>query len=174
MNGLLSVYPASSVADPSHLTAFWPEEGKVRVEGWAYANPALICNGGWGQTCRFNPSGPAQPSGRPGPNGIGDFWFPAWSPEFDTAWLYNKGMPIAFADGSVKHLLFNPSGKVHQPGEMERNYRDPAMTYETGGRQASGHRCQSAEANVRYLSFFRPDSTFAYDFGSSPQTRCNR
>jgi len=167
MNGLLNVYPVSAVANPSQLTLFWPEEGKVQVEGIAYSNPTLRCAGTAGTTCRFSPASVSMTGGSTGAGGRGDLWFASWSPTFDTAWHYGKGFSIAFSDTSTKYFTFNPSGKVHTGAEMERNYKDPAATYGANGFMATGHRCaQGATTTVTYLSFFRPDSEFRYDFGT--------
>lgn len=174
MNGLLHNYPTTAVANPSQLTLFWPEEGKVQVEGFAYSNPALRCNGPVGQSCRFNPSGPPMSGTVLGSGSRADSWFGAWETSFDTAWLYGRGMSMTFCDTSTKYFTFNAGNKIHTGAEIERNYRDPAMTYGANGYQASGHRCAMTGATVTYLSFFRPDSEFRYQFGTGLTTSCNQ
>lgn len=56
MNGLLSSYTQSAVADPTGTAIWWPGFGQVARIGDTYAVPFLICPDP-NQPCTFNPNG---------------------------------------------------------------------------------------------------------------------
>lgn len=58
MNGLLSSYSATGVANPASVMLWWHGFGSQNYEGFTYTNPFLICPYG-NRPCRFDPSGPS-------------------------------------------------------------------------------------------------------------------
>lgn len=168
MNGLLHSWNASAIAIPSKLTMLWQGAYKAAVEGYAYSSPVLACNAMTLAPCRFNPRGFPQ-TGASNPSFRGDQLYRPFGQ--DTAWIYGRGMIYVAADTSARWVPQNPSG---QTTDMVRRYDDPAGLYMPKGQQWAFHRCVMGEGTqVRYTSFFRPDSEFDYEFGSTLQTRCD-
>jgi prepilin-type N-terminal cleavage/methylation domain-containing protein len=56
MNGLLSSYSQTAVADPTGTPTWWPAFGQLARIGDTYAEPFLICPDGT-SACTFNPGG---------------------------------------------------------------------------------------------------------------------
>jgi type II secretory pathway pseudopilin PulG len=168
MNGLLHAWTSTAIADPSRLSLLWQGAYRATVEGYAYSNPVLACNANTLAPCRFNPAGYPQ-AGASNPGLRGDAVYLPFGP--DTAWIYGRGMIFVASDGSARWRPQNPNG---QTTHMERSYDDPAGLYGPNGRQLSFHRCLMGEGTqVRYTSFFRPDSDFRYEFGATLATRCD-
>lgn len=168
MNGLLHSWSATAIAYPSKLTLLWQGAYKASVEGYAYSNPVLNCNANTLAPCRFNPRGYPQ-VGAANEHLRGDAVYLPFGD--DTAWIYGRGMIYVSADTSARWLPQNPSG---QTTDTVRSYEDPAGLYGPNGKHRAFHRCvMGAGTQVRYTSFFRPDSEFNYEFGSTMLTRCD-
>lgn len=171
MNGLLSIYPLASVAEPSRLALVWQGEGNAAGEGYANASPMLRCEAADLRPCRFNPNGSPQ-EGTTISGGIADFWWtgPDADPGVSFA-TYGPGMTYVGTDGSAKYRP-NGSAKV-STGNFPRivDYGDPFSAYDSEGRPAGMWSCSSDGGLTFYRSFFRPDTTFQYDFSS--MANCN-
>lgn len=187
-NGLLHTYPVSAVARPSQLTLVWWGNMREELPGHSFTNPTMTCAGNFATgglpfaDCRFNPRG--RPSanmtmtgGGTGFGGQNDVSWYTLDSNKDTAWVQGTGMTYTYVDGSARWVSHNPSGRATPAGAMERNYRDPTRTYGATRRgfMQTFHRCSTTGVgtNGYYLSFFRPDSEFNYDFGNATTTRCN-
>lgn len=178
MNGLLHAYSASAVTQPSKLTLVWWGNMREDLPGFAYTNPNLGCGSQQAAghyylmpDCRFNPGG------RPSTNATGqnDYSLPPYDGAKDSAWVQGRGMCYVSCDGSAKWRGQNQNGQPTPTGRMYTSYEDPTMTYNTKGQQFRYHRCQIAgTSNALYLSFFRPDSEFNYQFGNTSSTRCTQ
>jgi prepilin-type N-terminal cleavage/methylation domain-containing protein len=169
-NGLLANYPISSVAEPSKLTLFWPGNMKEEVRGAAFTNPTIICTINANTVpCNFNS---ALQQGYQTTSYYTYNWL-AGSGVAETSWVVGGGMPFAATDGSVRFVKLNPSGRATPGTAVERDYRHPTRTFggpgsgvarEKPGMMKTFHTCTSGQG-VAMLSFFRPDTTFSYDFG---------
>ncbi|MBS1708672.1 MAG: prepilin-type N-terminal cleavage/methylation domain-containing protein [Armatimonadetes bacterium] len=160
MNGLLSIYNAGAVAQPSRNVLLWYGFGKENDLGAVNMNPALICDATGPEVCRFNPSGMPQGS-QSGTRGD-----VMWSPVNDgndSVWHFGHGMNMARSDSSAKYYQLGGVG-------TKSSYDDPFGSY---GRQGeywlTTQRCFAGSSTVRYSSFFRPDTEFNYTFGSQGQ-----
>lgn len=165
MNGLLDGYSATGIAEPARLVVLWYGFGKENLTGSANMNPALNC--GAVKNCRFNPGGLPATTPFSGTE-IGDIMWVAFTDAHDSVWLYSRGQNMARADSSAK--FYRLGGTPNQPVS---SYGDPFRTY---GRQGeywlTTNRCTSG-GGVRYMSFFRPDTTHNYQFGNTAATQCN-
>jgi prepilin-type N-terminal cleavage/methylation domain-containing protein/prepilin-type processing-associated H-X9-DG protein len=168
-NGLLSTMSGTSVAQPAKLTLAWFGNMKEEIKGYNFTNPGLYCNGVG--PCRFNPDALPQP-GSSGNGGAGDVAWYTYSAANDTSWVYGKSMPFVFVDGHVKAYQMQGSDQPTPAGQMVTNYNDPAMRYGARGQHLSYHRCSNNGTGTRYLSFFRPDSEFNYQFGNTAGVLC--
>jgi prepilin-type N-terminal cleavage/methylation domain-containing protein len=171
MNGLLSSFPATGVAEPSRLTLIWQGEGNVAGEGYANANPMLRCDSIEDEPCRFNPSGPPQRGGSEGMFGYADYWWtgPQADPGITFA-TYGHGMIYVATDTSAR---FRKNGSnTASTGRRVRvmSHDDPFAAYDSAGRPRGMWSCSSDGGRTFYRAFFRPDSTFAYQFG--PMADC--
>lgn len=188
-NGLLHAYPVSNVARPSQLTLVWWGNMREELPGHSFTNPTLTCAGDFANgglpfpDCRFNPTGrPSQfmtmSGGGTGFSGQNDVSWYTLDAAKDTGWVQGRGMTYMFVDGSAKWLPHNQNGTATPAGQMVRSYTDPTMSYGATrpGFMQRFHRCSTTAAGTGagfYLSFFRPDSEFNYDFGNTMATRCN-
>lgn len=179
-NGLLSTLSESQVAMPSKLTLVWWGNMQEEIEGYSFTNPVLYCyprNGTAAnpiRTCRFNPGGPPQIGGVLN-GGAGDISYAPYDPNNDSAWVHGKGMTFVSCDSSAKWRPMNPGGQATATGAMYRSYGDPTMTYGVKpGQQLRYHRCVSGTGTPQYLSFFRPDSEFDYQFGQGANVQCKQ
>lgn len=173
-NGLLHSYPIGNVAAPSKLPLIWWGNMRETLNGGAFVTPTLECTTdpvtrALRPNCRFNPRlGPeGQTSGQ-----VDYAWFP-WQAAADSGWVQGKGMTFVSTDTSARWVAINPNDTPTPPGQVERDYKSPAAIYmnRSQGRPPAHmsrfHRCASIPGAVSYLSFFRPDSTFEYQFGLS-------
>jgi prepilin-type N-terminal cleavage/methylation domain-containing protein len=166
MNGLLNAWSATSIAEPSRLVVLWYGFGKENLVGGANMNPSLNC--GAVKDCRFNSGGLPASATYTGNTAIGDIMWVAYTDANDSVWFYSRGQNMARADSSAK--FYRVGGT---PNTSITSYGDPFASY---GRQGdywlTTHRC-TAGGGVRYMSFFRPDTTYNYQFGNSSTTLCN-
>jgi prepilin-type N-terminal cleavage/methylation domain-containing protein len=177
-NGLLNGFNLSGVAAPSKLTLVWPGNMKEEIYGGNFTNPMLLCRAGTGTTalrddCRFNPTGgPDGTQTTAGPGTQVDISWYTYSSANDTAWVVSRGMVFVATDTSARWRPLNLSGTVTSGSDMVRDYNDPTMRYAANARMSAFHRCQTTPTSPLYLSFFRPDSEFNYQFGNTAGTRC--
>lgn len=159
LNGVLASYPATGVASPSKLTLVWFGNMKEEIRGYVYTNPLLICSR---MPCTFK-----------GANTFGDRsdytygYLRGDMPQNETGWIVGRGMPFVACDGHVKFVPLNPGGAETKPGETVRSYDHPAMAFGKDGMLKSFHTCKDTPTSHAYLSFFRPDSEFDYNFGQN-------
>jgi prepilin-type N-terminal cleavage/methylation domain-containing protein len=164
MNGLLTSWSTTAVADPSRLPLVWQGEFKMNVEGYGDVNPAMRCNSPTAQPCLFNPNGPPQPGATLPSNGRADAVWGAYTASADTVWVYGKGLNFVATDSSARFRTLNPNGS---PGPHQ-TYNDYAQDYVPGtGLSTTIHRCRSNSTSPYYTSFFRPDTTYTYPFGTA-------
>lgn len=159
-NGLLTNYSQSSVANPSKLTLFWPGNMKEEIVGGGFPNPVIACTASANTIpCNFE-SALA--------NNYDDISWYTYVAANDTSWVVGQGMPFATVDGSVRFVSFATKGRATPAGQIEREYRHPARTFgsQRPGYMSSFQRCTSGRGRPM-LSFFRPDSTFSYEFGTT-------
>jgi len=169
-NGLLSTYPSASIAEPSRLTLVWQGEGQAVGEGYANVAPILRCESEEAVPCRFNPSGPPQ-AGERMPYGFADYWWTGPQADPGVSFrVYGTGMLYASADTSAK---WRPNGSAKDStGDRPRvrSYDDPFSAYDGDGRPRGMWSC-STNKKVYYRAFFRPDTTFEYEFTSDADCR---
>jgi prepilin-type N-terminal cleavage/methylation domain-containing protein len=158
MNGLLNTYPTTSVAQVSKNPLLWGGHYKQNLLGLNLTNPAMQCPAGPGAVpaCVFNPSGPPQ-TGVAGPSGDG--WFPVPFNAVPAA-AYQGGQIYVATDTSAKFR------RIGNPGQASNSYDDPFAQFNADGTPAAMHRCFASGSTFRYLSFFRPDSEYRYQFGN--------
>ena len=178
-NGLLSTLSASAVAMPAKLTMVWWGNMQEEIVGYSFTNPVLYCYPRSGtvanpiRTCQFNPAGPPQIGGTLN-GGAGDISYAPYAAANDSAWVHGKGMNFVSADSSARFRNMNPSGAATPAGGMYRSYDDPTLQYGVKpGQQLRYHRCVAATGAPQYISFFRPDSEFNYQFGAGAAILCN-
>lgn len=162
-NGLLQYLSATAVAQPSRLTMFSQVNGRENLLNVASQTPTLNCMYGT-QICKFNPDAYPQADGTDN-TGAADILFKAFTAANDTTWMYGQGMNFVACDTSAKFRTIGAKG-INVP---VNNHGDPGRLYGAAG-QADGYmaavqRCQTSPTAPAYSSFFRPDSTFNYDYG---------
>jgi prepilin-type N-terminal cleavage/methylation domain-containing protein len=168
MNGLLHSWSMTAIAEVSRLPLVWQGEFKMNVEGYGDVNPAMRCNAPTAQSCLFNPSGTPQ-AGATMSSGRSDAVWGAYLDSADTVWVYGKGLTFVRADSSAKFVTLNPGGSAGP----HSTYSDYARTYVAGtGTSVTIHRCRSTPTAPYYTSFFRPDTTYSYAFGTNVEG-CN-
>jgi len=175
-NGLLNSYPMGNVASPSQLCMLWWGNGKEQYRGYGYTSPYLRCRGSG--PCVFNPSGLPQTTGNSQAlTGRQDTYEFTFVPQNDTTWVLGEGFSYVAVDSSAKY--------VRQPGRGRNNgsYSQPGYeyldTFQRNGQTISGvpgnidfpARCVASTGGPHYLSWFRPDSTFEYEFGTTGDNR---
>jgi prepilin-type N-terminal cleavage/methylation domain-containing protein len=165
-NGLLNIWNATAVAEVSKCPLLWHGNMKEELQGYGFTNPLLYCDLNPSVTpCRFNPGGAPQV----GPVPQGDWAYAPYVAAQDSAWILARGMSFVATDTSARWLPMNPGGQVTA---TYASYKDPTLSYGPNGRQNSYHRCVSSAGGTRYLSWFRPDSTYNYQFGNTSSTLC--
>ena len=159
LNGDLASWPTTAVASPSKLTLVWFGNMKEEIRGYMYTNPLLICSR---MPCTFK-----------GANTFGDRsdytygYLRGDMPQNETGWVVGRGMPFVATDTHVKFVPLNPGGNETKSGEIVRSYDHPVMAYGKNGMLKSFHTCRDSAGSHSYLSFFRPDSEFDYNFGQN-------
>ena len=132
---------------------------KEEIKGYTYTNPLLICSQ---LPCTFK-----------GPNTTGDRsdytygYLRGDMPQNETGWVVSKGMPFVYCDTHVKFIPLNPGGAVTPNGQIARSYDHPTSAFGPNGMLKFFHTCRDTAGEPTYLSFFRPDSTFDYNFGQN-------
>jgi len=161
MNGLLSIYSATAVNNPSDVPMLWPGQGKQNFRGGIFPSPSMYCTNTVAPAppCRFNAGGPPQPGG-PGAGQSAD-GLAAFTAGFH---LYSQGMVATMSDTSAKftRIANGPS------------YNHPFRSINTAGQVVSTVRCQSNTSSPFYLAYFRPDRDKSYPLGgaTSANTLC--
>lgn len=173
-NGLLNNWSATAVNSPSKLPLAMWTNGKEQYRGYGYTPIYMRCSG-TGQ-CRFNPSGNAQAGNGVGAGSRQDTYEFTFDPKNDTTWVIGEGLHYVATDSSARFV------KTPKEGYNRGNYSQAGFIYSTtaqgvsipGGNLDTPLRCVSSSAGYAYMSFFRPDSSFAYGFGAtSDQQPCN-
>lgn len=187
-NGLLHAYSATSVERVSQVPLAWWGNMREELSGYGFTTPSLGCQvnpatGITHESCRFNASGPPDSlGGYPYASGEYDIAWWTWQPAADSAFVNGKGMSFVATDSSAKWYPMNGGRDAATPaGQMLSSYKDPAAQYSSSatapgypnGRMLRLHRCRSTAGGASYLSFFRPDSTYNYQFGYGAATLCN-
>jgi prepilin-type N-terminal cleavage/methylation domain-containing protein len=155
MNGLLTEYSATAVANPSKNPLIWPGSYKYNWRGALAipANPSLFCGapGAGGATCKFSAASPPSSFGWNAANNGDQFW--RFTNLNSTLWMYGKGFNYAATDSSAKFVVQGNGG----------SHNGPALTLNSAGVLASVLRCTTTgAANGYYVSWFRPDSQYNY------------
>lgn len=169
MNGLLHLYPKSSIANPGLVPVVWAGMGSHAVKGRAAANPVLYCV--FREPCMFQPKAPESP----GPTGMGTkamMLGPASTYFNGTVWSHqigenSGGGTIATVDGAARFMQW---GTMQDPQHTSSAANDmfAAVYRDTDGQQGffywatSGPDCTDlSDAAVAgdhtYPCFFRPD-----------------
>jgi prepilin-type N-terminal cleavage/methylation domain-containing protein len=148
MNGHLSLWSGTAVAQVSRTPMVWEGHYKQNLYGLSLTNPALICAIG-SPNCRFNPSG--MPSGQAaGPRGDG--WFPSvWN--VVPVQTYTGGTVYVYTDTSAKFKRI-PNGT----GMLSHDHM--FNTIASNGVASAANRCQSSSTAPGYVTLFRPDNEF--------------
>jgi len=172
-NGLLNSWPATAINSPSKLPLLMWTNGKEQYKGYGYTPIYMRCSGTG--PCRFNPNGNPQ-AGGPGAGSRQDTYEFTFGEANDTTWVIGQGLHMVAADSSARWL------KQPKEGINSGSYTQPGREYSTeaqgvtipGGNLAVPLRCRSSAAGYAYMSFFRPDSSFTYEFGSNADAvSCN-
>ncbi len=176
-NGLLHLWNAGAIATPSKLPMMWFGNGKEAYRGYGYTSPYLRCTFVGTATnqappCRFNPSGAVQ-AGLTARSREDTYEF-TFVPANDTVRSFQNGNIYVSADSSARFKRMG-SDTSTPAGSNVTALDEPGYTY--GGPPAepgypAGHvispmRCVSAPGSPHYMSMFRPDSTFAYQYGTT-------
>lgn len=171
MNGLLHMYSASSVNNPSLVPLVWSGTGNVALTGRSVANPSLNCRGAGVADCRFNPNGPAQADNGIGPGGNQSEFYGYASPNASgyKVWTHGNnaggGVVIVRTDTSAK---FTRAGTAVSPQLHTTAATDMYATVGTGngyslGSAFSYYPSDNADCTnmtftgYRYVCYFRPD-----------------
>ncbi len=170
-NGLLNAFNMTGVAAPSQCPLIYWGNGKEAYRGYGYTTPYMRCNvvgtaAAPAPVCRFNPAG--HPQGGAAASRYDTYEF-TFTPANDTTWVMGDGMHYAAVDTSAKF--------VKQPAQGTNNgsYSQPGFIYSRtaqgaaieGGNLDTPARCVASAGGAPYLSWFRPDSTYNYRFGST-------
>jgi prepilin-type N-terminal cleavage/methylation domain-containing protein len=181
MNGLLNGYSGTAVAAPSSVPLLAFGNGKESYNGRMFTNPYMRCNivgtaSNPAPPCRFNPGGVPQAGLTYSINTRADTYEFSYEESNDTTWTHGEGTIFAMTDSSAKFVKtpqkgFNRGSRAH-PGY---EYRDVVDTTKIpGGYVYDPARCVAGSSGQPYLSFYRPDSTGAYDLGNtSMRAQCN-
>ncbi len=165
-NGLLNIWNATAVNQVSKVPLLWHGNMKEELKGYGFTNPLLYCDLYANNTpCRFNAGGPPQQD----PAAQGDWAYGPYDSNKDSAWILARGMSFVATDSSARWLPMNPGGQVTS---SYGSYNDPTLEYRAKGQQWRYHRCAATSGGTRYLSWFRPDSDYRYQFGNSSTTLC--
>ncbi len=168
-NGLLNAWSATAVNSPSKLPLLMWTNGKEQYKGYGYTPIYMRCrNTG---PCKFNPGGNPQDGG-PGSASRQDTYEFTFSPTNDTTWVIGHGLHYVSVDSSARYV------QTPKEGINNGNYNQAGYIYSTiaqgvqieGGNLDTPLRCVSG-SGYPYMSFFRPDSSFAYEFGAGSDAK---
>jgi hypothetical protein len=127
-NGLLHGYSATAVVAPDKLPLFTGLNGRARVLGWGFANPALSCNFPADPNCSYRPR---MASGCVPGNGGSGFVYSTYGNT--SYWMYKKGQNWGFVGG---HAQWRRLGAQLAPENTDRRV-DPLTGYDNTGRASS-------------------------------------
>jgi prepilin-type N-terminal cleavage/methylation domain-containing protein len=181
-NGLLNTWSATAIANPSMLPAFWFGNGKEAYRGYSYTQPYLRCT----QTgsvaspaapCIFNPTGRSQATGAAARSREDTYEF-TFIPANDTVQSIAGGNILVRADTSAKFQRMGANSNPETATRPTSAVMEPGYVYTTGFNSDRGAstpagyvwlpmRCVSSPGAPHYQSMFRPDSSFAYGFGTT-------
>jgi len=160
MNGLMNLYSATAVVNPSAAVAFWGGNGNTTYTGRVVANPEMLC--GAGSDCRFNPSGYPQA-------GMSGVWASATFGGADgyKVWTFGKTVPFVAVDSSAKTRRVGIV-EANDPSDTRVNegvFTDPFSVVRNNGSEFSYFGCNTgtgdgfdpAGVQVYYHCYFRPD-----------------
>jgi len=171
-NGLLNFYSTTAVASPSQnpLLGWW--NGKEQYRGYGYTPIYMRCAvvgapGTPAPPCIFNPGGTPQPGTGIGLTARQDTYEFTFDPASDTSWVIGEGFHYVSNDTSARFV------KTPRTGLNTGARTHPGYEYSTiaqgvtipGGNVAVPARCSDGGGG-RYMSWFRPDSTYNYTLGS--------
>jgi prepilin-type N-terminal cleavage/methylation domain-containing protein len=143
-NGNLHGYSATAVAAPSQLIMFGQFRGRESIQGYALANPILICQD-LDAPCRYVPSTPTCD----GSNGT-------WSvmiggSQSKSRWVHGQGIVVAAADTSAKYRRMGANINGYTDYKT-----DPYFNYNASGVP----RGEWQDSNFCHSLQFQPDFDF--------------
>jgi prepilin-type N-terminal cleavage/methylation domain-containing protein len=171
MNGLLSVYSATAVVQPSRSPLVWPGEQKNNYSGGNWSNPMMKCDNTTvnpAPPCRFGGSSAPQSGSALAGGATADGNIRNSVANNYSWWLYSQGFNYAATDSSAHFTRVANGG----------SYSQPFFTVLSDGQVGSPIRCTSAATvagGLHYAAWFRPDSNFNYGLTNTAATQevCN-
>ncbi|MDX2066518.1 MAG: prepilin-type N-terminal cleavage/methylation domain-containing protein [Fimbriimonadaceae bacterium] len=177
-NGLLQAVSTTEVARPSQLAMIMWANGKEAYRGYGYNPVYLICPvvgspGNPAPVCKFNAGGVPQQGSTRALTSRQDTYECTFVSSNDTTHVFGDGWNVAHTDSSarfVKHPANGlNTGNRNIPGYQYSNVADcVSPSANVAGNLYVPARC-STGGGGRYMSYFRPDSTFEYTVGSVGQ-----
>jgi len=178
-NGLLNALNSSEVARPSQLALATWSNGKEAYRGYGYTPVYMICPvvgtpGAPAPVCKFNASGVPQVGSTRSLTSRQDTYECTFQSASDTTHVFGDGWIVVHTDTSAKFVK-HPSeglntGNRNIPGYQYSRIADcVSPTANVPGNLYVPARCSSSPGAGRYMSYFRPDSTFEYQVGSVGQ-----
>jgi prepilin-type N-terminal cleavage/methylation domain-containing protein len=180
-NGLLNTWSATAIQSVSQLPLAWFGNGTEAYRGYGYTSPYLRCTLTGTATspappCIFNPGGRAQ--GSAAPRAREDTYEFTFVPGNDTVRVFGDGNIIVRADTSAKFYKMGSTSTAESVATPTRGINEPGFVYTSGFNSDRGAntpagyvwlpmRCVSSAGAPHYQSMFRPDSSFAYGFGTT-------
>ncbi len=157
MNGFLSSYSQTAINEISRIPLLWYGTGAQRVEGFAFANPRLGCNGPNTSACVFNPSGLPTATSAFGAT-LGGATFSMALPTPTPAAVHTGGTIYVASDTSARFV------RLARPGSTGNlNFTDPYAAYDERGVGTSFYACATSASAPAYSCIFRPDFDYNYD-----------
>lgn len=143
MNGLLSIYDATAVADTANTPMFWPGQGKQNHKGGLFPSPAMFCDyvGAAPPICIFNGGGMPQGTAFTAGTTRGDA-LAAFGVGFH---LYSKGLVYSMEDTHAKFFRVSEGASRNQP----------FLSTNSAGQVLATKRCYTT--GPLYIAMFRPD-----------------
>lgn len=180
-NGLLNTWSATAVNSPSRLPLLWYGNGREAYRGYAYTTPYLRCTqtgsvSAPADPCIFNAGGRSQ--GGAAARAREDTYEFTFDPMNDTVQSIAGGNIIVHADTSAKFYRMGTNSQPQASARPTNAIMEPGYVYTTGFNSDRGAstpagylwqpmRCVSSTGAPHYQSMFRPDSSFAYGFGTT-------
>jgi hypothetical protein len=165
MNGLLSLWSGTAIAEPSKLTMLWTGLGGLNLRGGTYtAQPWMVCSGT--TPCRFNSGG--MPSG--GTGTFGDLSSSFNDRKLSSMWVHGRGTIFVASDTSAKFVSVNANDSRLR---LTPGYAQPYFAFFQEGAGYGMYNCNVGAGTPYYRSFFRPDSTFQYELNADGSDACN-
>jgi len=166
MNGLLSIYSATAVVQPSRAPLVWPGEQKNNYTGGNWSNPMMKCDNTTvnpAPPCRFGGSAAPQSNSTIAGGSTADGNIRNGTANNYSWWLYSQGFNYAATDSSAHFTRVANGG----------SYTQPFFTVQTDGQTGSPIRCTSAATTtggLHYSAWFRPDTTYNYALTNTAAT----